>query len=155
MDGFRPGAKARKTESSVNEDRNNLDGPGARAEEQVASIGDAARKGVVDAVRPVTQSVRSYAEQQKTLGAEQIDGVARATHRAAQEIEAQMPGVARSVHRAASRLDEASSALREGNLEDLTAHLGDFARAQPAVFFGGAVLAGFALSRFLKTSARR
>lgn len=139
----------------MSEDHKPMDGPGARAEEQVASMADTARKSVVDAVRPMQDSVRSYAEQQKTLGAEQIDGVARATHRAAQEIEAQMPGIARSVHRAASRLDGASSALREGNLEDLTAQVGDFARARPAVFFGGAILAGFALSRFLKTSARR
>jgi hypothetical protein len=139
----------------VNEDLDPRDGPGARAEQKVASMADAARKSVVEAVRPVQEGVRSYAEQQKALGAEQIDGVARATHRAAQEIEAQMPGLARSVHRAASRLDDASSALREGNLEDLTAQLGEFARAQPAVFFGGAVLAGFALSRFLKTSASR
>ena len=146
----------------MNDDRNTSDGPGAgaeqvasRAEDQVASMADAARKSVVDAVRPVTESVRTYAQQQKTLGAEQIDGVARAAHRAAQEIESQMPGVARSVHRAASRLDGASSALRERDLEDLTTQLGEFARSQPAVFFGGAILAGFALSRFLKTSARR
>ncbi|HUH95220.1 MAG TPA: hypothetical protein VL742_19015 [Casimicrobiaceae bacterium] len=139
----------------MNEDRNTRGSPGARAEEQLASMADAAGKSVVDAVRPLQESVRSYAEQQKALGAEQVDGVARAAHRAAQEIEAQMPGVARSVHRAASRLDGASSALRERNLEELTKQLGEFARAQPAVFFGGAVLAGFALSRFLKTSARR
>jgi hypothetical protein len=31
--------------------------------------------------------------------------------------------------------------------------LNNFARSQPAAFFGGAVLAGFALSRFFKSSA--
>jgi hypothetical protein len=138
----------------VNEDRNPSEAAAA-AEDKVASIADAARKGVVDAVRPMKEGVRSYAEQQKAMGADQLGGVARAAHRAAQEIESQMPGVARSVHRAASRLDGASAALRDGSVGDLTAQVGAFARQQPAAFFGGAVLAGFALSRFLKTSSRR
>jgi hypothetical protein len=34
-------------------------------------------------------------------------------------------------------------------------NVSDFARRQPAVFFAGAIAAGFALSRFAKSSAKR
>jgi hypothetical protein len=48
---------------------------------------------------------------------------------------------------------EEGGGLRERSLDDLMQSFGRFARTQPATFFGGAVVAGFALSRFLKSSA--
>jgi len=128
---------------------------GAAAEQKISSIVDSAQEKAVDAASRAAQSARSYAHQQKTLGAEQMRGVANAAHRAAEEVEGQLPGVARSVHKAASRLDAASSSLREQSVEELIENFGSFAREQPALLFGGAVLAGFALSRFLKASASR
>ena len=127
----------------------------AAAEQQLNSMVDTAQEKIVDAARPARETVQSFAEQQKMVGAEQIRGVAQAAHRAAEEVERQLPGVARSVHRAASRLDAASSSLREQSVEELIETLGSFGREQPAVVFGGAVLAGFALSRFLKASTTR
>lgn len=125
------------------------------AEEKIGSMVDTAQQSIVEAVGPAKQSVQSYAERQKSLGAEQIDHVARAARRAAQEVEDKMPRVAQSVHQAAAKLDAASSSLRESSIEDLMTSFGDFARKRPVALFGGAVLAGFALSRFLRTSARR
>jgi ABC-type transporter Mla subunit MlaD len=127
----------------------------AAAEEQLNSIVDTAQEKIVNAVRPATETVQSFAEQQKAMGADQIRGVAQAAHRAAEEVERQLPGVARSVHKVASRLDVASSSLREQSVEELIETLSSFGREQPAMVFGGAVLAGFALSRFLKASSTR
>lgn len=93
------------------------------------------------------------AEKQKQAGADQIGGVARAVHGAAREIEQNMPQAAGFIHDAATRLEGAAASLRERSVDDLMRSLNDFARTQPAAFFGGAVLAGFALSRFLKSSA--
>jgi hypothetical protein len=45
--------------------------------------------------------------------------------------------------------------VRERSLEDLMCMVDDFARRQPAAFFGGSVVAGFLLSRFLKSSNAR
>jgi methyl-accepting chemotaxis protein len=133
----------------------NVHDAAAAAEEKIGSMVDSAQQSIAEAVEPAKRSLRSYAEQQKRLGAEQLDGMARAAHRAAHEVEEQMPGVARSVHHAAERVEAASSSLRERSPDELLTTVGDFARSRPAIFFGGAVLAGFALSRFLKTSARR
>ena len=101
----------------------------------------------------VKERARNVAEQQKQAGADQIGGVARAVHGAAREIEQNMPQAAGFIHDAATRLEGAAASLRERSVDDLMRSLNDFARTQPAVFFGGALLAGFALSRFLKSSA--
>jgi len=101
----------------------------------------------------IKDRAREVAEQQKQAGADQIGGVARAIYGAAHEIEQEMPHAAGFVHDAAARLEGAANSLRERSVDDLVRSLNNFARSQPATFFGGAVLAGFALSRFLKSSA--
>jgi hypothetical protein len=65
-----------------------------------------------------------------------------------------MPQAAGLIHDAATRLEGAAASLRDRSVDDLLRSLNDFARNQPAAFFGSAVLAGFALSRFLKSSAQ-
>ena len=133
--------------------RDTADRIAAAAEEKIESTADAARESVVGAIKPARDTVQSFAQKQKELGAQQIGSVARATHRAAEEMEKELPGVARSIHDVAGKLDAASETLRNQRLEELLESLGDVARRRPAAVFGGAILAGFALSRFLKASA--
>ena len=49
-------------------------------------------------------------------------------------------------------LEKATEALRSQRIEDVARSIGQFARERPVAFLGGAMLAGFALSRFLKSS---
>jgi hypothetical protein len=111
------------------------------------------RAQAAEILEPVKEKALETAEQQKDSGAEQIGGIARAVHGAAGELERELPHAAAYVHDAADRIDRAASALREHNVDDLFRSLSDFARRQPATFFGSAVFAGFAISRFLKSSA--
>ena len=106
-----------------------------------------------DAVEPAVQKAASYAEQKKADGAAGIGAVAEAVHRAARQMEGEIPTAAHYVHEAAAGLEHASAALRNNRIEDLARSMGDFARQRPVAFLGGAFLAGFALSRFLKSSA--
>jgi hypothetical protein len=76
-------------------------------------------------------------------------------HKAADELGQQLPQAASFIHAAADRLDQASSALRERSVEDLMSGFNRFARRQPAAAFAGSVLAGFMLSRFLKSAPAR
>jgi hypothetical protein len=122
-------------------------------EERATAAVDAAQKRIADAIGNSAYRAQSFAERQKSLGAEQIGGVARAVHSAAREFETEMPGVARSVHDAATRLDGAAESLRNRSLGEVLGGLDRFARDQPAVFLGAAILVGFAASRFLKSSA--
>ena len=100
------------------------------------------------------ERARHMAEQQKEAGAEMIGGMAGAIHGAARELEGQMPKAASFVHDAADRLDKAATQLKERSVDDVLSGVNDFARSQPVAFFGGAVLAGFAITRFFKSSDR-
>ncbi|MBX6425302.1 MAG: hypothetical protein IRZ09_05190 [Variibacter sp.] len=95
--------------------------------------------------------MRETAEDQKAAGAQQIDGLARALHSAADELEP-MPAVADYVHRAAEGVDRLSSSLRESSIDDLIGGVMRFARTQPTAFFGASLAVGFALARFFKSS---
>jgi hypothetical protein len=107
-----------------------------------------------DVAEPVKEKAIEVAQQQRDVGADQLGIVARAVHGAASELEKEMPQVAGYVHDAGKRLESAASRLRDGNVEDMMDKFGQFARNQPATVFGGAMLAGFALTRFLKASAK-
>jgi hypothetical protein len=101
----------------------------------------------------IKDEAREAADRAKDSSVDRISGVSRAVHDAAQQLEQEMPQAAGFIHSAAERLEGASSALRERSIEDLASSFGNFARRQPAAAFAGSMLAGFALSRFLKSSA--
>ena len=95
------------------------------------------------------------AEKQKRVGAEQMDEVATAVHGAADELKQQMPKAAEFVNAAASRVEQGAGALRDRSISELMNGLHDMAHREPLALFGGAVVAGFAISRFLKSSKDR
>ena len=95
----------------------------------------------------------AIADEQKVRGVEAMQGFARAITSAATELEGQSPAVAGYVRDAAKQLDGFSNNIRGRSVTELMQSATDLARSQPAVFFAGAMAAGFALSRFLKSSA--
>jgi hypothetical protein len=103
----------------------------------------------------VEDEIVDAADEAKARGGDQVAGVSRAVHSAADELGRELPQAAGYIHSVADGLESASSALRERSVEDLVSTFNNFARRQPAAAFAGSVLAGFALSRFLKSSAPR
>jgi gas vesicle protein len=97
--------------------------------------------------------LKSTAEEQKNSGADFVSDFAGAVRRAASEFDQQIPQAGQYIRRAAEQIDSASEALRRRDLNQLLGDVQDFARRQPTAFLGGAVLAGFALVRFLKSAA--
>jgi hypothetical protein len=112
----------------------------------------AAEEQDMQAADAITQA-EQITERQKQAGASKVDAAAKAVHGAADELEQQMPKAAEFVRGAASRLEEGASALRERSIGDLMNTFNDLGRKEPLALFGGAVVAGFAISRFLKSSA--
>jgi uncharacterized phage infection (PIP) family protein YhgE len=104
-------------------------------------------------LQKVKEQAREAAERQKEAGADEIGDMADAISAAADTLQSEFPTGAEYVHDAASRLQGAANALRERDIGQLTGSLTDFAHRQPALFFGGAVVAGIAISRLLKSSA--
>jgi len=93
---------------------------------------------------------------QRNAAASEIGGMAEALHRTAQQLnEREQSTTASYVDRAAGALDRMVDTLREGDLRSMMRQTENFARRNPGVFFGGSVLVGLMLSRFLKSSAER
>jgi hypothetical protein len=125
---------------------------GETARDTGEGIAETARDRFGDVIDPLRDKMREMAGRQKDAGAGQMEHLAKAVHGAAHDLEHDLPTAAEYIHEAADRLERASARVREGDVDDLMHACGDFARRRPATFFGGAVLAGFALARFLKSS---
>lgn len=106
-----------------------------------------------DKAASLKEAAGTIAEQQKNTGAAQLSGIAGAVHAAADELGRSVPGAADYIHDAAARIDDAATSLRERSLPELADGVRRLGRERPLMLFGGAVLAGFALSRFLKSAA--
>jgi hypothetical protein len=124
----------------------------SRVKGQISEFAQTAKTQASAAIQPLTNNARSLAEEQKTRGAGRIGNVAQAFHSAADEMAQESPLAANYVHAAAKKLDETASLLRDNSVEDLMQIAADFAEERPLVFIGGAVAAGFALSRLLRSS---
>ena len=106
-------------------------------------------------VGDLKDKVHDIAEGQQRAAADRIGGIAHAADSAADELAKHVPLAADALHRVAQRLEAAASTLREKDLDEMLRNVGEFARTQPVAFFAGAAFTGFALSRFLRSSAEQ
>ncbi|RKK03251.1 hypothetical protein EBE87_00710 [Pseudoroseomonas wenyumeiae] len=119
---------------------------GAKVAEDVKSVGQELGSAAAD-------KAEALAEQGKQAGVERGIGLADATRRVADDLEGTSPEIARHVRTAADSIENVANSLRERSVGDLMQDATSFARQQPGAFFGAAVLAGFAIARFAKSSA--
>jgi hypothetical protein len=113
-------------------------------------IGEAV-KGISEKLGGVARdAATNLAETPKAAGADAIEGVGRAVRNAADDIGKESPIVAGYVRDAAANLDKLAGGLRDHTVGDLLDMVTKFGRQQPVAFFAGAVVVGFALSRFVK-----
>ena len=103
---------------------------------------------------PLKDKAEQLAEDQKEVGTGHMRTLATAVHGAARELESGMPKIANAVHDVAKKIEQTADDLRTRNIDDLFEGFDRYARQQPAIVFGGALMAGFVLTRFLKSSAK-
>jgi hypothetical protein len=119
------------------------------AKDQGAALATAAKGIATEAAGKVGTAL----DQQKAAGANYIGSIAQAAHRAAGEFDEEVPQAARYIRQAADQLEGVANAVRERDMRELVDEVQNFARKQPTLFFGGAMLLGFAAIRFLKSSS--
>jgi len=119
------------------------------AKDNAAQLGDAA----VDMANSAKKKVEAAVSQRKSIGADYIGSIAQATGRAAHEFEAELPQAAHYIRQASEQIQGVADTVRERDVRELVGEVQDFARRQPTLFFGGAVVLGFAALRFLKSTA--
>jgi hypothetical protein len=114
------------------------------------------KRQATDAVHDMGVRARSAADEQKNVAAERVSGVARAFRVASDDLHDQgqslVAGYSRQV---AEGLESMAQSLSRRSLGDLVEGVEDFARERPVAFMGGAMVAGFALARFMKSSGGR
>lgn len=99
------------------------------------------------------ERLHGFANKQKDIGLNQVNGFAKAAHKAADSLAEQNSTVASLVHEAADGLDRISANLRDRDVTDIYGSLHDFARRQPLAFLAGSFAVGVLLTRFLKSSS--
>ena len=119
----------------------------------ISALAESAKAKLGEIGGPVKDKAIEVASQQKDAGAEQLQTAGRAVHGAARELEDAMPQIAGYVHDIGQQLEKFASEIRNGSIDDLMGKLATLSKDQPALVFGGALFAGLALTRFLKSSA--
>jgi hypothetical protein len=120
--------------------------------ETARSVGRAVREQVGEFTSEIGGEIGRTAEDQKARGVKAMQAFAHAVDTAAGELETQSPVVAGLVRDAARHVESLSANISGRNPNEIIEGATRLARSRPAVFFAGAVAAGFALSRFLKSS---
>lgn len=145
------------------EPANRQDGAETAAQGKADSLTDLAREKAgeikqqaADTIDDMRHEARSSVDRQKDAAVGRVEGVAHALRRASDDLREQgQPMFAEYSRQAAEGLESMAGSLSRRNVDDLVEGVEDFARERPAAFLGGAVVAGFALARFMKSSAAR
>ena len=112
----------------------------------------AAKETVQEIAEPLKEKALEVANDQKDAGADQLKLLARAVEGASNAVAGDIPQFASYMRKLSGQIEKTSDTIRESELEDLGGTLSDFAKRNPVLVFGGAMLAGLALSRFVKSS---
>jgi hypothetical protein len=116
---------------------------------QASDFVDAAK----DVAAQATDKFKQTVVGQKSAGADYVGSLAGTIRRAAGEFDNDLPIAGTYIRKAASQVEGMADTIRTGNFNDLVRGAQSFARRQPTAFLGMAVLAGFGVVRFLKSSA--
>lgn len=117
--------------------------------DQAAKVADKAKTVAADTGR----KIENVLNEQRGTGADYLQNIAGLVHQAADVFDREVPQASRYIHQAAEQIDTVADAVRTKNMQDAVSDMQDFARRQPAIFFGGALLLGFAAVRLFKTNA--
>lgn len=137
---------------------------GQSTHEDVRQRMSAAATEVQSAVRQQAESLKrdaqdrskEFLEDKKNFAAGELSDVAEALRSSASSLrQKQHDQAGRYVNLAADSIEHFAGLLRQKDVVGLAQDAGELARRQPGAFLGGAVAAGFLLSRFLKASAQR
>jgi methyl-accepting chemotaxis protein len=118
------------------------------AKDNAAQLGNSAREFANTAKDKVGEAM----SQRKSIGADYIGSIAQATQHAAMAFDDDLPQAASYIRQASQQVQGMADKVREKDVRELVGDVQEFARQQPTLFFGGAVVLGFAALRFLKSA---
>lgn len=151
------------TGSSYGSDDSSRGMPGEKTEAvkevagQVKEQAGQAAEQVKEQASKVTDKAREQtatrADEQKERAAQGLVGFADALSQVSSSMRDQNPAVANFADTAATKLESFAGSLNDKDISELMNDVEQLARRQPALFIGGAFLAGVFAARFLKSSS--
>jgi hypothetical protein len=102
----------------------------------------------------VTEQLSETAEAGVERGADALGSFVRAMQAAGREIEPESPTLARTLDDVAINVEGFADTIRGRSLSDLVTSAAELARRNPTLFVAGTILAGFAVSRFVRSTGQ-
>jgi hypothetical protein len=129
---------------------------GEQLKQKASEATDQLKNKSSEAIQQVREQAQEFAEGRKNQLLDRLGHCSAASRKAAEQLRADndsaLAGYADTL---ANQIDRSTEYFRQRDVRGLIADTEDFARRQPELFFGGLFIAGLALSRFLKASARQ
>ena len=127
-----------------------------RARRKAGELAGDLKRQAEESAEDMRQRALSAVDEQKETAIGGIEGVANALRSASDDLrERGQPLAAEYSRQVADGLESLANWVSRRNVDDVTGGLEDFARQRPVAFIGGAMVAGFALARFMKSSSAR
>lgn len=120
----------------------------------VGSQANAHQEGPRGLLDELLSSAQTYVHAQKDHGAAGLENLAGTVRHAADGVREEAPTMARYADHVASSAERVSQRVRERNAGELLQDAQEFARQQPALVIGTAILAGVVFTRLLKSTPR-
>lgn len=125
----------------------------AQLKDTAAQTKDQVQQKAGEVAAKAQDQVASQIATRKDSAAQSLSGVASALRQTGQQLSGQdQMGVTGYIEQAADQIERLSGYLQHNDLGHLVGDVERFARRQPALFLGGAFLAGLLGARFLKSS---
>ena len=132
--------------------RSKSEGVTERVKEKASEL----KRQAEETANDMRDRARSVVDQQKHAAVGRVEGVAHALRTASDELRDQgQPMVAEYSRYAAEGLESMAQSLDRRDVGDFVQSVEQFARDRPVAFLSGAMIAGFALARFMKSSSAR
>jgi hypothetical protein len=123
--------------------------------EEAAETGTQMKEQASRMAEEARQRGKGFLEDQKRTAADSLERFASVLHETGERLEDDQPTFSDFFHRGGDSVDRFAGILRERDTETMLNQFQDFARRQPGLLLGGAVAAGFFLSRMLKSTSHR
>jgi hypothetical protein len=147
--------KAKSSSKSDEDNEKNQGGSASDLGEAVSEASEQMQEQVMNLTQQVRQQAGDQLATQKDRLADTLETVALLLHQASEHADLQdKAGLAGYVTKASGQVETWSETLRQRDASQLMEDTVQFARRQPMLFLSGALAAGFAGARFLRSSTQ-
>lgn len=125
-----------------------------QAKQKTGEVIDQVQQKAGDAVSQVRDQLTGQISNQKTQIADGLGSVAHMVRMSSDQLrQGDQSGIAQYTDKLADSMEKFSGYLRDRELGDMLNEAQDFARREPALFLGGAFVAGLLAARFFRSSS--